>query len=186
MKQFFDQVVGALAQAVRYCVVVLRYPRVGLLQGGRLKGRGPDKQGIHATPESPNIRWEPMALLVEHLRGNIIRRPADRSLLLLTKSGRQTKVTDLDSHAGSEEKVAKLQVPVDDVLLVDVGHPLAQLRHVVAHLGLRHRHPRLLNVHQRLEGAVLQHDVDVLRVFKVFEELDDISVGETRVELNLP
>jgi len=151
-----------------------------------LKGRGTDKQGVHAAAESPDIRREPVTLLVEHLRGNVVWRPADRSLFLLTEAGGQAKVANLDSHAGSEEEVAKLQVPVDDVLLVDVGHPVAQLRHVVAHLGLRHRHPRLLNVHQRLEGAILQHDVDVLRVFKVFEELDNISVSETGVELNLP
>ena len=84
-----------------------------------------------------------------------------------------------------KEEVTKLQVPVDDVLLVDVGHPIAQLRHVVAHLRLGDRDPRLLDVHQRLERAVLQHNVDVLRVFKVFEELDNISVRETRMELNL-
>ena len=41
-------------------------------------------------------------------------------------------------------------------------------------------------MHKRLQGAVLEHDVDVLRVFKVLEELDDISVREAGVELNLP
>ena len=178
--------VRSLAQTVRYRVVVLRDPGVGLLQGGGLEGRRSDEQGVHAAAKSPDVRWEPMALLVQHLWRNVIWRPADRSLLLLTKSGCQTKVTNLDSHAGGEEEVAKLQVPVDDVLLVDVGHPVAQLSHVVAHLRLGDGHPRLLDVHQRLEGAVLQHDVNVLRVFKVFEELDDISVREAGVELNLP
>lgn len=41
-------------------------------------------------------------------------------------------------------------------------------------------------MHQRLQGAVLEHDVDVLRVFKVLEELDNIPVGEARVQLDLP
>ena len=41
-------------------------------------------------------------------------------------------------------------------------------------------------MHKRLQGAVLEHDVDVLRVFKVLEELDNIPVGEARVQLDLP
>ena len=41
-------------------------------------------------------------------------------------------------------------------------------------------------MHKRLQGAVLEHDVDVLRVFKVLEELDNIPVGEAGVQLDLP
>ena len=41
-------------------------------------------------------------------------------------------------------------------------------------------------MHKRLQGAVLEHDVDVLSVFKVLEELDNIPVGEARVQLDLP
>ena len=41
-------------------------------------------------------------------------------------------------------------------------------------------------MHQRLQGAVLEHDVDVLRVFKVLEELDNILVGEAGVQLDFP
>ena len=44
---------------------------------------------------------------------------------------------------------------------------------------------RFQNVDKRLSGAVLQHDVDVLIVFKVFEELDNVPVLEAAVKLNL-
>ena len=44
---------------------------------------------------------------------------------------------------------------------------------------------RFQNVDKRLAGAVLQHDVDVLIVFKVFEELDNVPVLEAAVKLNL-
>ena len=127
MEELLDQVVGALAQAVWDGVVVLRYSRVGLFQGGSLKGRGANEQGEHAAPERPDVRGEAVALLVEHLGRDVVRRPADRPLLLLTKPGGEAKVADLDRHAAGEEEVAELQVPVDDLLLVDVGHTLAQL-----------------------------------------------------------
>ena len=136
MEELLDQVVGALAQAVWDCVVVLRYSRVGLLQGGRLEGRGADQQGEHATTKRPDVGGETVALLVQHLRRDVVGRPADRPLLLLTKPGGQAKVADLDRHAGGEEEVAELQVPVDDLLLVDVGHALAQLGKVVLVLVL--------------------------------------------------
>ena len=41
------------------------------------------------------------------------------------------------------------------------------------------------NVDKGLSGTVLQHDVDVLIVFKVLEELDNVPMLEAAVKLNL-
>ena len=59
-----------------------------------------------------------------------------------------------------------------------------KLGHVVPGLGLRHRHPALQDVHQGLSGAVLQHDVDVVSVLKVLEELYYVFVSQRAMKLN--
>ena len=76
------------------------------------------------------------------------------------------------------EEEAFLILICGDVLAVDVLHALDQLGHVVAGLRLRHRHPALQDVDQRLPGAVLQHDVDVVSVLKVLEKLYYVFVSE--------
>ena len=76
------------------------------------------------------------------------------------------------------EEEAFLILICGDVLAVDVLHALDQLGHVVAGLRLRHRHPALQDVDQRLPGAVLQHDVVVVSVLKVLEELYYVFVSE--------
>ena len=73
---------------------------------------------------------------------------------------------------------------MDDALAVDVLHAVHQLGHVVPGLGLRHRHPALENVDQGLPGAVLQHDVDVVSVLKVLEELYYVFVSQRAMKLN--
>ena len=73
---------------------------------------------------------------------------------------------------------------MNDVLAVDVLHALDQLGHVVSSLGLRHRHPALEHVDQGLPGAVLQHDVDVVAVLEVLEELYHVFVSQRAVKLN--
>ena len=73
---------------------------------------------------------------------------------------------------------------MDDALAVDVLHAVHQLGHVVPGLGLRHRHPALEDVDQGLPGAVLQHDVDVVPVLEMFEELYYVFVAQRTVKLD--
>ncbi len=74
---------------------------------------------------------------------------------------------------------------MNDVLRVDVLHPVHQLAHVEARLRLRHHVTRLEHMHQRLPGTVLQHNVDIVRVLKVLDELYNVLVSEGAVELYL-
>ena len=73
---------------------------------------------------------------------------------------------------------------MDDVLTVDVLHPLTQGGHVVPGLRFSHRHPCLEDVDQGLPGAVLQHDVNVVPVLEVFEELYYVLVTQRTVKLD--
>ena len=67
---------------------------------------------------------------------------------------------------------------MDDVLAMDVFHPVTQGRHVVTCFWLRHRATCLQHVYQRLPAAILQHDVDVVPILEVFEELYNIFVSQ--------
>lgn len=102
----------------------------------------------------------------------------------MSESGGQTKVTNLDGHVVGEEEIAKLEITVDDVLAVDVVHPGAERRHVVACLRLRHRHATLEHVDQRLPAAVLQHDVDIVTILEMFEKLNNILVSQRAMKLD--
>ena len=72
---------------------------------------------------------------------------------------------------------------MDDVLRVDVLHPVHQLLHVVAGLDLGDHVAGLEHVHQGPFGAVLQHDVDVVRVLKVLDELHHVLVDQVSEKL---
>ena len=78
-------------------------------------------------------------LLLQHLRGDIIRRSTYRPPLLLLEFelGSQTEVTSLDLHLLSEKQVAELEVPVDDPMLVHILDRLQDLLAVALDLELR-------------------------------------------------
>ena len=59
---------------------------------------------------------------------------------------------------------------------MDVLHAVHKLLHVVPGLDLGDHMPGLEHVHQGPFGAVLQHDVDVVRVLKVLDELYNVLV----------
>lgn len=63
-----------------------------------------------------------MAGLVQHLRCNVVGRPAQGLLLLALKVdfGREAKVANLQVDGVVQEQVAQLQVAVDDVPVVQV------------------------------------------------------------------
>lgn len=71
--------------------------------------------------------------------------------------GRQAKVPDLDDHPLGQEHVAGLQIPMYDLLAVDVGDAGDHLLHVIAGLRLRHLAPVLQHVHQALQHITKAH-----------------------------
>ena len=84
----------------------------------------------------------------------------------------------------SKEQVSKLEVAMDDFLGVDVLDGLHQLVDVVAGLDLVKLLTALNQVCQRLIGADVQHDVDILFVLEVAIEADDVLVIKRPVNLD--
>ena len=88
-------------------------------------------------------------------------------------------------HVVVEEDVSQLEVPVDDLGLVDVLAPEEDLIHQVSRLRLRDGLSSLVELHERPPPAQLEHNVDKVGVLKVGEKLDDVLVGERLVKDDL-
>nr|XP_053645919.1 5' exonuclease Apollo-like [Cherax quadricarinatus] len=110
-----------------------------------------------------------MTQLVQHFWCYVIR----FSTFCYIPVGGKAKVSYLHEHVFSVEHVAQFEVPVYNLQLVHVRYPFHQLRHVVAHLGLRQCASVLQHVHQTPSGTVLEDDVDVGIIFEVVVEADD-------------
>lgn len=67
------------------------------------------------------------------------------------QNNRNLIFTYLDLHVIIQEDVSKLQVSVDDPVVVQVLDTLEQLGHVVSSLGLGHSLTTLVQLQQRLE-----------------------------------
>ena len=88
-------------------------------------------------------------------------------------------------HVVVEEDISQLEIPVDDLGLVDVLAPEEDLIHEVSRLWLRDGLSSLVQLHERPPPAQLQNHVNEVGVLEVGEELDDVLVGELLVQDDL-
>lgn len=75
------------------------------------------------------------------------------SLSLIVNPSGKAKVTNLELHLIIEEKVAKLQVTVDDLVVMQVLHTKQQLSQEVSRLGLSDGLPPLVQLHHGLAAT---------------------------------
>jgi hypothetical protein len=66
---------------------------------------------------------------------------------------------------------------------VDVDHGPHQLSDVDSSLKLSESFASLGQIFERVVAAVLEQDVDVLSIFEGVDELDDVAMSETLVDL---
>ena len=145
------------------------------------------KHAVEDDANAPYIDFVAVALGLEDLWSQVVRGSTDSALsfALVENLGGQSEISNLESHMVREEQVSKLEVAVDDLLGVDVLDGLHQLVDVVAGLDLVKLLTAFNQVCQGLIGADVQHDVDILLVFEVSIEADDVLVIERPVNLNL-
>ena len=145
------------------------------------------KHAVEDDANSPYIDLVAVALGLEDLWSQVVRGSTDSTLsfALVENLGGQSEISNLESHMVREEQVSKLEVAMDDLLGVDVLDGLHQLVDVVAGFDLVKLLTALNQVCQGLICADVQHDVDILLVFEVAIEADDVLVIERPVNLNL-
>ena len=88
-------------------------------------------------------------------------------------------------HVVVEEYISQLEIPVDDLGLVDVLAPEEDLIHEVSRLWLRDGLSSLVQLHERPPPAQLEHHVHEVGVLEVGEELDDVLMSELLVQDDL-
>ena len=106
---------------VRERIAVLADAPVSCLHVGRLERRFSNNERVDYDAQRPNIHLVRVAALAfEDLGGDIVRRTANRALLLTikVKLRGKAKVAQLDLHLVVEEEVAEFEVTMDDSVRV--------------------------------------------------------------------
>ena len=116
---------------------------------------------------------------------DVVRSPAQTGAVI-SEGCRQPEISNLDGHVAGEEHVAKLQVPVQNPLAVDVVGAGGDLTEEVLDLGLGQELSHPGDVEQGRLGGQLQDQVDKTGIFEEMMELDDVDVGHHLVDPDLP
>lgn len=144
---------------------------------------------VQNNTNTPRIHLETMSIrhIEQHLRRNIVRRSTDRLLPLpgTLDQRREPEIADLNVHVRVEEKVAELQVTVDDLVFVHVVAGADELDHEEAGFWLAEFASRAEHVGEGAHGAEAEGHVDVGFVFEDVMKFDDVGVLEGAVDLDL-
>ena len=112
---------------------------IGLLDLLRLKRGSTVQHSVQNDTDGPVVNLIAVATVgLKDLRSQVVGGSADCALLLalVENLGSKTEISHLQLHLVREEQVAKLQVSVDHLTLVDVLHGYDELVDVVAGFNL--------------------------------------------------
>lgn len=159
---------------------------ISLLYCVVLKGWFAKEECIHDDSDRPNIYLVRMSLLLEDLWSNIVGSTTDCFLDVpfVANARGQPEVAYLGVHLVVDKNVAQLQVAMDDPCLMNIRKGLDDLADVRAGLELCQSFPSLDQILEGVVATVLKEDIDVLSVLEGFEELHDVLVLETAMDLD--
>ena len=137
-------------------------------------------------PQAPNVGFERVGSLVENLGGHVLVGPADRVSPsgLGVQPARPAEVADLDPVVFSQKKIFRLDVPVNDPPLVEVGH--GQGRLVEEAEGQRLGQPLLgMDIAEKaIARGQFQQEVHAAIVGARVVETDDVWMIERFVQVD--
>ena len=123
---------------------------------------GHDGHLVHGSPHELLVVLEAVGLAEDLLGGHVLRRSEDRALLrrltdFAVSPLRDPEIHDLDEvgsvRSPRDEEVRRLEVTVDDRVCMRLGHPLADLEHVVQRHGQGERSAVSGREKRRLNGT---------------------------------
>jgi hypothetical protein len=145
-----------------------------------LEGWPTDDEGVEDDTDGPRVNFKAVSVrgVEQYLRSDIVRRAADGLLPLaraLDKGG-QTEVADFDVHVRVKEKIAELQVAVDDLVSVHVMAGTNKLNHKKSGLWFCEDATTVEHVHEGAVGTKLKGHVDVLFILETIYESNDVGM----------
>lgn len=145
-------------------------------------------QSINDDAQRPDVYLVGVAdAALQHLGSDVVGRTADRALLLALEIefGCKTEVAELYLHFVVNEKITKLDVTMDDSVLVQELQSAYDLVRVALDLELVQTFAPLQQFIETLVLAELEKDVDALAVFEEMCELRDVLVLDGSVNFDL-
>ena len=127
-----NQIPGAIAEKGREDDFVFEDVVVGNILAVAGKGSLPGQQEEHQDAYAPNVNAKVVAHLGENFRRDVIGSSAN-GVSLTARLHRQPEVGDLH-HVFFEQHIVRLDIPVDDAVIVEVLNSAENLQHQASHL----------------------------------------------------
>mgnify|MGYP003609750295 CR=1 FL=1 len=184
LEEFPEQVLGVSGESLGNRGVLRLELAAEVGEPGDLEGRLAREQLHEEDAEAPDVRFRTVAAGENDLGGHVLVGPADRGLELqrLRQQRRPAEVADLRLEVLAQQHVLGLQVPVDDPPVVEVLETPGHLVEKPQGEGL-FESPRRVDVEEeRAPRRPLEEDVDGFIHLEGIDVLDDIGVGQFRVE----
>ena len=150
-----------------------------------LEGGTADEELVQEDAQRPNVDHLVVLPSLDHFGGKVVQSAAQGVAAGGGGVDRPAEVGDLDLALGADEEVLRLDVAVDDVLLVAVGQGLAEVGNVPGRGALGEAAAVGQLLVQFASGTVLEDEVDPLGVEEVAEHAEDVAIAQVGLDLDL-
>ena len=126
-------------------------------------------------------------VILNDFRCNVIGCPTNgfAFFVAIVDAGGQSQITDLDVQLLVEKQIAQFEIPVNDILVVQVLDCIQQMSHVVCGFGFRQSFATFEQFIQTLIVTQLQQDVTILLVFKEMFEFAHVRMLQRAMDFDL-
>lgn len=157
--------------------------------GRILKRRLADQKLVRQHPEAPQVHLliVPIVLAAgpDHLGRQVIERAAQRLAPVIRRVHAPPEIGNLDLPVDAHEDILGLDIPMDNVLAVEVAQRRSHLRNVLRGLPLGEPVLAAQVLVQLALAGELEDQKDALAVVEVAVQLEDVGVSQVALDLNL-
>mmetsp|Transcript_60321 Transcript_60321/g.136358 ORF Transcript_60321/g.136358 Transcript_60321/m.136358 type:complete len:207 (-) Transcript_60321:330-950(-) len=144
-----------------------------------LKRRVPPEQNVRDDAGAPDVALEVVQLVLDDLRGHVVRRPAHLVEVFAVTFGGEAEVREHDTRVAvlvAQQEVLGLQVAMGDLSVVEEGERLEERLHEQPRLMLRVRLLVADPLKQLAAAHLLCDEVVVFLLVEVVDEGEDVGL----------